>query len=127
MLNANFSGAIAWLDAMLARLQNPEPALAIIGQRQRDAIRQRIQRTKVDPDGALWAPWMPSTREQREAKGNAGQGLLWDEGTLLESIHSHASAHGVEIASDASFAHYLQDGTRKMEARPFMGWNDDDM
>jgi phage virion morphogenesis protein len=126
MIRHDIPVAIAQLDAMLARILNPEPAFAVIGAAQREAIQRRIQRTKVDPEGDAWSPWRPRTQEHRERKGNAGQGLLWDDGTLLESIAYDSSASGVLIGTDVSYAGYLQDGTQKMDARPFLGWTDDD-
>jgi phage virion morphogenesis protein len=126
MITSNVGTAIAQLSALLARMQDLEPAFSVIGAAQREAIQKRIQRSKIDPDGGAWSPWMPSTRAHRERKGNAGQGLLWDDGTLLESIASQASASGVLIGTDVAYAGYLQDGTPKMDARPYMGWTDDD-
>ena len=86
MLTSDFSTAERYLVLMLERLSNLEPALAKIGAQQKTAIQHRIQRSKQTPDGDAWAPWRPWTQASREAKGNAGQGLLWDDGTLLDSV-----------------------------------------
>jgi phage virion morphogenesis protein len=132
MITIDAAATLLQLNAMLARMRNPEPAFSVIGYQQRDAIRRRIQREKRDPDGNAWAPWADATLHGwgpfpgREDKGNVAQGLLWDDGTLLDSIQSKSTAKGVDITSDTPYAGYLQDGTRKMPARPFMGWTDDD-
>jgi phage virion morphogenesis protein len=126
MLTSDFSNAERYLGLMLERLSNLEPALAKIGAHQRETIQRRIQRTKQTPDGEDWAPWRPFTRAKREAKGNAGQGLLWDDGTLLESILAESGEHHVTIGTDVPYAGYLQDGTPKMAAREFIGWTLDD-
>lgn len=127
MITIDSTSALLTLGSMLVRILRPEPALSIIGQRAAEGIRRRIQRTKDDPDGNAWAPWRPMTRTRREAKGNAGQGLLWDDGTLLDSIRAQSSDSGVEIGSDVAYAPYLQSGTSRMEARPFIGWDDDSL
>lgn len=126
MITTNIPQVVAMLDGMAARMAKPEPAMAIIGQRARADMERRIQRTKVDPDGDAWAPWRPATRGRREAKGNAGQGLLWDQGTLLGSIYSRSTDSRVDVGADTPYDGFLQDGTSRMEARPFAGWNDDD-
>lgn len=127
MLTFNLGPAIVGLNGILARIAHPEPALAIIGARARESVRQRIQRTKTDPDGNRWAPWADDTRAEREHKGNAGQGLLWDDGSLLDSIAALADDDSVEIGSPLDYAGYLQDGTRRMPARPYLGWTGDDL
>ena len=126
MLSIDTRLSLAALEAMLLRLVNPEPALAVIGTKQRDAIRRRIERGKHEPDGNAWVPWRQRTRDYREAKGNVGQGLLWDDGTLLDNIVSVPSASEVVIGTPVHYAGFLQDGTSRMDARPFMGWTEDD-
>jgi phage virion morphogenesis protein len=132
MIAIDAAAALAQLNAMLARMGSLEPAFSAIGYHQREAIRRRIQREKQDPDGNAWAPWADTTLQGwgpfpgREQKGNVSQGLLWDDGTLLDSIQSSSFNNGAVIAAYAKHADWLQHGTRKMPARPFMGWTDDD-
>jgi phage gpG-like protein len=80
---------------------------------------------KDDPEGRAWSEWQPSTREQRTRKGTAATGLLWDDGTLLHSIKVQAGLRQVTVGTDVPYAKHLQDGTRKMAARPFLGWSDE--
>lgn len=131
MLSIDVNEALAGIDMMLRRAADPLPVLGVIGAREAENARARIRDSKTSPWGGSWAPWAPSTRAHREHKGNADQGLLWDEGDLLKSIRYDAqtgrflagSLGTVEIGSDMAYAGYLQDGTSKMPARPFLGWN----
>jgi phage virion morphogenesis protein len=106
---------------------NMSPWMAKVGQQAQQSVQQRIRQSKQDPDSAAWSPWMPSTEKYRTKKGNAGQGLLWDDGTLLNSIKFHSASDGVSVSSEVPYASYLQDGTERMAARPFMGWSDEDI
>ncbi len=126
MLTFNIDGAIAHVGGLLARIANMQPVMAAIGEEQASRIMLRILQTKEDPDGHAWAAWKPSTEAHRQGKGNASQGLLWDEGTLLHSVTMAASAHSVVIGEAAAHAIYLQDGTPKMAARPSVGWGAED-
>lgn len=126
MMTFDAVGAIGYLNGLMARMHNMQPVMAEIGEHQASRILQRILQSKVDPEAHSWAAWLPSTRDERAHKGNIGQGLLWDEGTLLHSIAVQAKAHEVTIGSTAKYAEFLQDGTPRMEARPFMGWVGED-
>jgi phage gpG-like protein len=123
MMTFDASQAIGYIDGMLARLLNMQPLMAEIGAQQASKIMLRIMAEKDDPDGHPWAAWMPATRDERARKGNVGQGLLWDKGTLLHSINVRASSLGVEIGSDSPYARFLNEGTRRMAARPIVGWS----
>jgi phage gpG-like protein len=103
---------------------NMSPWLDSVGQKAQQDVQARIQQTKHDPESQPWSPWQPRTEKQRLKKGNAGQGLLWDEGTLLNTIKFSADSGGVTIGTEVGYAGYLQDGTQRMAARPFLGWSD---
>ena len=124
----NVEQVLAELGAMVARAQFPSPVLEIIGKSEVENVRARIQQSKINPWGGDWAPWAASTADYRTNKGNAGQGLLWDDGDLLESIRFSVDAMEhvgwVDIGSDLDYAAYLQNGTEDMPAREFLGWND---
>jgi phage gpG-like protein len=112
--------------AVLNRLAavNLSPWMEMVGRQAQESIQHRIRESKLDPENAPWSPWMPSTEMHRRHKGNAGQGLLWDQGTLLNSIRFEHSGDSVAIGTDVDYAKYLQDGTGNMAARPFVGWSD---
>ena len=122
MIRMDARAAIAELRAILRRVQRPAPVLAAIGAAQVGRIQRRIAAGKVSPAGVPWSPWKPSTRARRERKGNAGQGLLWDTGTLLHSVRAETFVRGVRIGVEPDYAVYLQEGTGEMAARPFVGW-----
>jgi HK97 gp10 family phage protein len=59
-------------------------------------------------------------------KGTIASGLLNDTGGLLNSISFQQTNDGLAVVASAAYATYLQNGTTKMPARPFMGWSNDD-
>ena len=129
MLEANLTAALEQIGLMLERSANPLPALTRIGASEVENVRARIKSSKTSPWGDAWAPWRPGTAKERERKGNASQGLLWDSGDLLASIHAVANVYGpghgtLDVGSDVSYAGFLQDGTEKMVAREYLGWNE---
>jgi phage gpG-like protein len=124
-MTMDLAQALACLNR-LASL-NMSPWMAKVGQQAQQSVQHRIQQSKQDPDNAAWSPWMPRTEKYRTKKGNAAQGLLWDDGTLLNSIKFHSAPDGVSVSSEVPYAGYLQDGTERMAARPFMGWSDEDI
>jgi phage gpG-like protein len=131
-MTIDLASALAGLNRLA--MLNMSPWLEKVGQQAQKSVQQRIQQTKQDPDSAAWSPWMPRTEKYRTKKGNAGQGLLWDEGNLLNSISFvvddgaqgdlFGAKGGVVIGTDVAYAGYLQDGTERMAARPFIGWSD---
>lgn len=129
MLEANLTAALEQLGLMMQRAANPLPVLTRIGASEVENVKARIKSTKTSPFGDAWAPWRPGTAKERQRKGNASQGLLWDTGDLLDSIRAVANVYGpghgtLDVGSDMSYAGFLQDGTRKMVAREYLGWNE---
>ena len=131
MLSIDVNEALAGIDMMLRRAADPLPVLSRIGASEVENVRARIRGSKTSPWGDSWAPWAPSTRAHREHKGNADQGLLWDDGDLLKSIRYDAQVGAylggslgvLEVGSDMPYAAFLQYGTEKMPARKFLGWS----
>jgi phage gpG-like protein len=126
MITTNASEVIAALNGVLSRIRDPKPVLERIGEHQASRVMSSIMAEKDDPSGRPWADWMPSTRTQRERKGNAGLGLLWDRGDLLASIDVNVKRNEVQIGTNAKHAGYLQSGTRRMAAREIFGWGKQD-
>jgi phage gpG-like protein len=124
-MTIDLASALAGLNRLA--MLNMSPWLQGVGQKAQQSVKQRIQQVKQDPDNAPWSPWMPRTEKYRTHKGNAGQGLLWDEGTLLNSIQMQADGGGVSVSTSVPYAGYLQDGTERMAARPILGWSDSDV
>ena len=124
MIEMDAELALAELNAIVARAALPGPVFEAIGISEVDGIRSRIQQTKVNPWGGDWSPWAEFTRLEREKKGNTGQGLLWDSGDLLDSIHFAITGDSLDIGSNMDYARDLQEGTDIMPSRPFLGWAD---
>ena len=105
------------------KLQNPRNLMLEIGDIITEDIKHRITTLKTDPEDKPWTPWAPSTEKGRIRKGNAHLGLLFDTGTLLRSISSQVigSHHTLQVGTNLHYATYLQEGTKKMPARPFLG------
>lgn len=116
------------VDAALRRLEwNPRKAKKLLNTIADEEIRnaqQRIVSTKRTPDEQRWAPWAPSTRRQRVRERTAHRGLLYRTGRLLRSFKKVIGLRAAVIKSNALYAGYLQLGTRRMPARPFLGFNE---
>lgn len=70
-----------------------------------------------------FAPLRPSTIRQK--RGGAGQ-ILVDIGRLRGSIGSVVSGTQAEVGTNVFYAKFHQFGTRKMAARPFVGFTERD-
>lgn len=122
MITSDSKLAIAELQQIAARTANMQPFMAMLAEFEVVSAKTRIAEIKTDPSGSPWAPWSKRRREERIAKGNAEQGLLFDTGTLLNSIYAKSHINGFEVGTDLDYAVDLQDGTFDMPARPFLGW-----
>ena len=127
MMTIDSAQVLAEIGALQHRISSPSAFLQEVGTVQQEKAQARIRDTKDTPWGAAWAPWQPMTLKERTIKGNADQGLLWDSGALLNSIHYELEPFSVTIGTDLEYALDLQDGTDRMAARPFLGWDDLDL
>lgn len=112
------------LRRLMARLKDPKPALEEIGKALVASTQRRLKVTKESPTGAPWAPWTLGTLLGRIKKGTANRGLLFDSGNLANSIDYQIQGKNVTvgvITSQAPYGVFLQNGTPKMVARPFIG------
>jgi phage gpG-like protein len=88
-------------------------------------VQERILSSKESPSGEQWAPWAVGYSKYRERQGNEEQGLLYDKGRLLASIIGVATRTRVEIKSvGVPYSSFIQDGTSRMPARPYLGWSE---
>lgn len=87
------------------------------------AIQHRITTSKESPSGKAWAPWSYATIKARTRDKSISRGKLYHYGMLLKSFRTKVSNKMIEIGTSVRYAKYLQFGTKKMPARPFMGWN----
>jgi phage virion morphogenesis protein len=114
------------LNNILTLVKDPKDIERDVGKLAVASIKNRIQVTKTDPNGVPWRPMAVSTIQQRMRKGTIASGLLNDTGGLLNSISFQQTNDGLAVVASAAYATYLQNGTTKMPARPFMGWSNDD-
>jgi len=124
--SVNHSGAKNMIVQKAGRISAATTkALQIAGQTEVQNTKQRIASEKIAPDGTSWKPWSMSTLRQRQKEGNVSLGLLNRTGALISSIAYKLTKNTLTIFSSASYAKYLQLGTSKMPARPFIGWSTD--
>ena len=102
----------------------PKEVMEIMGKKAVTDTQTRIRSTKTSPDGQPWAPWSMAT-----IRANAGRGgsLLFRTGALHNSIKYRLSEHTLTVYSNTGYSSYLQNGTSKMPARPFLGWTENDI
>lgn len=84
-------------------------------------VHNRIANTKSSPDGTRWKPWASSTAKARRRAGTSASGLLFNTGTLANSTEYEVIGDKVVVRNTQSYAQYIQNGTRNMPARPFLG------
>ena len=97
-----------------------------IGRQQVQVVQNRIANSKTDANGNAWRPWSIATLRQRRREGTASRGLLYRTGRLLRSIGFRITgtltSQVLTIYSNVPYARYLQFGTNRMPARPFLGF-----
>lgn len=123
MIEADMSEVFAMMNSTLGRLRRPQPVMMAAAELGAKSVKARIKSLKTTPDGQPWANWSPITADRRSRRGNAGNGLLFDTGALYQSVDWKATGKTGEVSAGASYAQYLQEGTKRMPARPFMGWD----
>jgi len=122
--SVNSTGAKNVVVQKAGRISNAtNAALRKAGEEEVRIVRQRIAQEKTSPDGIPWRPWAMATLRQRAREGTLAGGLLNRTGALINSIQSKLSGSSLIIFSSATYAKYLQLGTNRMPARPFLGWS----
>lgn len=124
-IDADFAPIAARLNRLSVQLGNLRPVMGGIGGILATSTADRIRESKTAPDGSPWAEWTERTRAMRtDDKGKVRGSLLLQsgmQGGLLRSITYEASKDSVVVGSGKHYAAYLQQGTRRMVARPFLG------
>lgn len=113
-----------YLSALGARMGDMTPAMDSIGNVLETRIRERFA-TRTDPQGAPWALWRPSTRENYPFPGSSaaaqlgpGNARLLDRyGTMLDTLSYTADQSSVLIGFAQPYAAYHEWGTRYMARR----------
>jgi len=97
-------------------------SLEQVGRLEVHSAQNRIAISKTSPDGEAWEPWSIATMRSRMQQGNQHLGLLYRTGELFRSIYYKVTNTTLEVGSRARHAQFLQQGTSKMPARPFIGF-----
>lgn len=115
------------LTRLAGRLQDLTSVMSSIGGLVEGSTRRRIAEEKTTPEGDPWKPLSARTIAAKTSRsGKTRGGILVDRGNLLKSITHEAAADSVIIGSVMLYARWLQEGTQRMEARPFLGLSDKD-
>jgi phage gpG-like protein len=89
-----------------------------------EQTKDRIELYKETPDRNKWDPWKESTHKFLK-KYFPKASLLYRspaEGLLNSIEHQMTGSDSVLIGSSKGYAEFLQEGTRKMAARKFLGF-----
>ena len=90
-------------------------------------ISERIESTKRDPEGKTWADIADKTRRYLLKHFPSARPPLWRTGELLDTIESQVSGGVLLTGATKEYAGFLQDGTKRMPARPFIGLSAQDI
>ena len=90
-------------------------------------ISERIESTKRDPEGKTWADIADKTRRYLLKHFPSARPPLWRTGKLLDTIESQVSGGVLLTGVTKEYAGFLQEGTKRMPARPFIGLSAQDI
>ena len=129
MIVLDTSAIQAELLQVLRRAEDFVPVFDYVADHVMREVKNRIEHTKLSPDGAPFAAWRPFTEDVRHTKGNEAQGILWDTGELLNSFYVEIEgSFEMSLGTDVEYAIDVQEGIEgKQEARPYLGWSEDDI
>jgi len=88
-----------------------------------EQTKDRVEFTKLNPEGRKWDPWKESTLRYLRRKFPKATLLnrSSSEGLLNSIEHQVKGSDSVIIGSSKEYAGFHQEGTRKMAARKFLG------
>lgn len=112
------------LTRLRAKTGNLKPVMNDIAETLRTSVeenfKQESARKPVGGRGGVWQDIAPSTKKAR-AKINKYPGRkLQVTGQLLASLTTQATNTEALLGTNKKYARFLNDGTKKMPARPFM-------
>ncbi len=113
----------ATLTRLRTRTSNLRPVMGEIAETMRTSVEQNFKqesgREPISGRGGAWADLAPSTKKARAKKGKTGR-KLQVTGMLLGSLTKQTTATEALLGTNKKYARYLNDGTKRMPARPFM-------
>ena len=101
--------------------------LASLGVEIESQISERLTSTKTAPDGNEWAALAMSTQKYLAVHYPRSRPPLWRTGMLLDTVESQVSGGVLLTGATEEYAGYLQQGTKRMPARSFIGLSTDDI
>lgn len=113
------------LNRLRSKTSNMRPVMAEIAETLRSSVEENFARESSrgplvsGGNGGVWAALAPSTVKNRARLGKSGR-KLQVTGQLLASISTQSSESEALVGTNKKYARYLNDGTKKMPARPFM-------
>jgi phage virion morphogenesis protein len=114
------------LSRLRRKISNMRPAMAEIAETLRSSVEENFARESSrgplvasKAKAGAWAALAPSTLKSRARKGKTGK-KLQVTGQLLASIQTKSSDVEALVGTNKKYARFLNDGTKKMPARPFM-------
>ena len=134
MGSANVSVNIKEIEALAKKLKGyaltpaqEESLLKSLGVEIEAQISERIESTKRDPEGKTWTELADKTRQYLLKHFPSARPPLWRTGELLDTIESQVSGGVLLTGATKEYAGYLQEGTKRMPARPFIGLSAQDI
>ncbi len=119
---------IEGLDEIIQKLEDYEPFTRALGKDLGnigvETASERIESLKADVTGKKWE------QSKRAVKLGDPSRTLLDTGALLSSLGfelGRIKQGIVVLRADIEYSGFLQDGTKKMPARPFLGLSNEDI
>ncbi len=106
----------------LSGFKDKKPILDKVGFILENSARGRIESTKDKPDGSKWKDWSKDYAKTR----HENQSLLMSTGHMLSSISYRVFKDKTVVGSRMPYSAFIQDGTKKMVSREFLGMSNED-
>ena len=118
-LKFNANQSRNYRNELIKKVQNLTPALHEIGQLMVASTDENFQKEQ-NPYGEKWEHLAPSTLKYKASRGFIMQ-ILQRQGLLRSSIRYRIEKGRVEVGTPLPYGSYLQEGTKKMPKRQFLG------
>lgn len=110
------------IERLRYKTGNLQPFMREVAETLRTSVEQNFKqessRSPIGGSGGAWKDLAPSTKKARAKKGKTGR-KLQVTGQLLASISTYASSTEAAVGTNKKYARFLNDGTKRMPARPF--------
>jgi len=124
-INIKVSGASALdkLNRIISSTSDMKTVMDDVGKLTAQYAAGPVLASKGEAIGKTWAPWSDAYQTWRGKKGFGNQYLILT-GKMSKSFAWNATDREVEVGNNTDYWPYLQFGTRKMPARPTVGFSD---